>query len=271
MNVSDYLKAASTVAAQGKIATCNYCKTKTLYAGDYCICSGCEAIIYPAKGITDQQVDALTSAIHDAYAAQDYDKALQACDGTFSTTKSYWFVYLKGIILISKSNYETALIRYDKPGFMDDNAEHRRLASAIYADARLNLYRSIELAKAASKDSPALSTDYMVAITSIKLGDYTQAKHYIEALEAHKSSLAINYLKMALFTGLGQYDDALKNATALMNTENFSINAMAYAAHALFKKKRLKEARLLIDNTVKYVSTPSVLSLHETIYGRSAH
>ncbi len=266
MHVSEYAKNAAFIAKSGSVASCPYCGSKTIYAGSYCFCSGCEALIYPAKSNSQSaEITEAVSAISKAGATADFKGAISACDAAFSISKSPWFLYIKGIVQIEASNNETSLISYDKPGFMEENAEHRYNASELYAAARLSLFKAVNTVVSTSKEAPALDTNYLAFLASIKLKDYQAAKHYLDVLSGHNNDTAVSYSKMLLFNGVGTYRDSLLNAEKLLSKTQFSVNALYYAAFALFKLKKKKEAKAAIETAIKYISTQPVLSMFKTI------
>ena len=245
---------------------CPYCGSKTISLSDHCVCSWCEALIH--KKISETSSDSLSkavSAISQSYSSKDYNAAVSSCDGAYAASKSAWFLYLKGIILLSASNNETSLISYDKPGFMEENATHRAAASKLYADSRLSLYKAISEAGKVSADSKALDTTFLQFIASFKLKDKPAAKHYLDELSEMNNTLALGYAKMLLFNLNGLYEESLSHAESLLTKKSFSVGALYYAALALFKLRKMAEAKALVGEAIKYISTPSALALHDGI------
>jgi len=77
--------------------------------------------------------------------------------------------------------------------------------------------------------------------------------------------MSVDYAKMIAFNMIGSYDRSLEHASNLLEKSNFSICALYYVALALFKKKRIKEAKIAINAAIKYIATPSAISLHDVI------
>ena len=156
MNVKNAVSAASYAASSGMLIKCPYCGSKTISLSDHCVCTWCEALIH--KRMSETSNDSLSqavSAIRQNYSSKNYGEAASSCDSAYAASKSAWFLYIKGIVLLSASNNETSLISYDKPGFMDENAAHRAAASKLYADSRLSLYKAVSSAGKVSADSKA--------------------------------------------------------------------------------------------------------------------
>ncbi|MCL4404400.1 MAG: hypothetical protein M1544_00170 [Candidatus Marsarchaeota archaeon] len=257
------IRSASKYASTGMLITCPYCGSDTVSTMDHCVCSWCEALIHAKMSAPKPQQP--KDSVRSLCDAKAYDKAVALCDAMYSNSKSPWLTYLKGIVLLSASNNETSLISYDKPGFMEENAEHRRNASKLYADARLALYKSVSDAGKISADSQALDTTFLQFMASAKLKDVTAAKHYLNDLSSMKSKMSTDYAKMVLFRDVGQYEKSLDHATYLMEKSNFSVCSLYYASLALLKLKKLSDAKFAINEAIKYISTPSAIALHSEI------
>jgi hypothetical protein len=266
LNVKNAALVASYAASSGMLIKCPYCGAKTISLSDHCVCSWCEALIH--KKISETSSGALSqavSAIGQSYSSKDYNAAVSSCDSAYAASKSAWFLYLKGIILLSASNNETSLISYDKPGFMEENAAHRAAASKLYADSRLSLYKAISEAGKVSADSKALDTTFLQFIASFKLKDKAGAKHYLNELSEMGNTLASSYAKMLLFNLNGLYEESLMHAESLLTKKSFSVGALYYASLALFKLRKIPDAKALVGEAIKYISTPSALALHDDI------
>ncbi|MEM0154306.1 MAG: hypothetical protein QW814_00520 [Methanothrix sp.] len=266
MNVKNAASVASYAASSGMLIKCPYCGAKTISLSDYCVCSWCEALIHRKMSETNNNaLSQAVSSISQNYSSKNYDVAVSACDNAYTSSKSAWFLYLKGIVLLSASNNETSLISYDKPGFMEDNASHRVAASKLYADSRLSLYKAISEAAKGSADSKALDTTFLQFISSVKLKDKTGAKHYLNELSELGDDLASKYAKMLIFNLNGLYEESLSHAESLLTKKSFSVGALYYASLALFKLHKTNDAKALISEAIKYISTPSALALHDDI------
>ncbi len=266
MNVKNAALVASYAASSGMLIKCPYCGAKTISLSDHCVCSWCEALIH--KKISETSSGALSQAvasIGQSYSSKDYNAAVSSCDSAYAASKSAWFLYIKGIILLSASNNETSLISYDKPGFMEENAARRAAASKLYADSRLSLYKAISEAGKVSADSKALDTTFLQFIASFKLKDKAGAKHYLNELSEMENTLASSYAKMLLFNFNGLYGESLTHAESLLTKKSFSVGALYYASLALFKLRKIPDAKALVGEAIKYISTPSALALHDDI------
>jgi len=266
LNVKNAVAVASYAASSGMLIKCPYCGSKTISLSDHCVCTWCEALIH--KRMSEASNDALSqavSAIRQNYSSKNYDAAASSCDSAYAASKSAWFLYLKGIVLLSASNNETSLISYDRPGFMEENAVHRAAASKLYADSRLSLYKAVSTAGKVSADSKALDTTFLQFMASFKLKDKTGAKHYLNELSEMGNGLASSYAKMLLFNLNGLYEESLMHAESLLTKKSFSAGALYYASLALFKLRRMPDAKALVTEAIKYIGTPSAIALHDDI------
>ncbi|MCW6160316.1 MAG: hypothetical protein LVQ95_04490 [Candidatus Micrarchaeales archaeon] len=267
VKVKSYLYLVDRASSQ-KSLDCSYCGAENFSDKDVWVCYNCELANYGAmrdiwmnnKVLIDQiaQVNKLIGMDDFAGAAAEYEKIL-------TMLGEPEFLYSAALIHKRNSNHEISLIRYDRMGFMEENAVHKENAIKESNRAALLLNKaSAALEEQFKKGIRQPASIFTFFMTNIKLGNLKTAKR------------GIGMLKVSGNLYLSKYADMVFNAELLKPVEtavasidclkvNTSVNAVYYLGWALFKGKRYREATDLLTGIRKYVDTGNIDAMLQNI------
>ncbi len=250
-------------------ATCVYCGHENITAGDVWVCNYCEMAMNSANAMSklgDGTLQESLKAVNGGISAGNFDAALAEYEKLAAKYKEPQFYYREGLICFQQSNAEVEQVRYDRKGFMEENAVHRANASKIESKAKTILYKASVLCQTEMKsgiEDPFLGFAYFMI--NVKIGNLKTAKDGIAVIDKHGNAYLSGYANMVFSAELGRYWDVIAHANALTKSDMFSPNAYYYIAWALFKLRRHRESMHIVRELEKYIKTGSVYALMHDI------
>lgn len=265
INVSTYTNLANQLSSVQRIV-CGYCGRATPATGERWVCSHCELAI---SGTTlsiilnDKERVATLTDIDEHMEANDYQSALAGYDKLIAKYSSPELFYNSGLVYMQWSNFQIESIRYDRKGFMEENAKYRESGSALASKAKLMFNRAYSVCQkgigtAASANDFAAFTWFMSAI---KLGRFRNAGQIRDLLKSYNSDYMTSYAEMVLNAELGKYAETATFAVQLLKKDRFSANALYYLSWALFKSGKEKDSLRLITTLGKQLQNNNIIVL----------
>jgi hypothetical protein len=248
---------------------CCYCGKENVAAGNMWVCFHCELLnnytVLSLK-LNDTQLMNTLMLVNDKISDNDYDGAISEYKTLLDRYNEPEYTYNYGLLHIQYSNHEISLIGYDKKGFMEENAALRVKGSALASRAKLILNRaSSECQKGMKTGLGSILLDYVYFITNIKLGKAKIARRAIGMMAGYNAPFVNNYCEMVFNAETGRYAETAYCAAALLKKGSFSVNALYYAAWAMFKTGRGRDALRIINALGNQVQNSSILALAEAI------
>lgn len=257
-----------TIRQLGTVARtmCGYCGNENAVTSDVWICFHCEnanrATDLSIK-LNDKDFVNTISEVNEHLSNNDYDGALAAYNNIVTKYKAPGITYNYGLLHLQYSNYEISLIRYDRKGFMEENAILREKASALVSKAKLLFNKAIaECADMAKAEGSNEFVAYTLLIINIKLKNLRAAMKNIEEIKTHNNIYLTDYSEMLFNAEAGRYIEAAKYAKELLKKGQFSPNACYYMGWALFKAGRHREAKELIGALGTQLQNNSMFALN---------
>ncbi len=254
MRIEWYEEAIRYLNANGTKLFCTYCGVETICLGGTGFCSNCEQrLSYTGEqfGAANPEICASITSVAQMLRNMEYDKAASVYDGIAASNRDSGYLYAAAVARILHSNHKISLIRYDRQGFMEQNAEFRNDAAALAAEAKALLAQII--AREAQESSPRGM--YTLFLAHLKLRQMRAANALLERLRLAGDQLASGYAAMLLESALGRYDKALEAAERLVSAESFSINAVFYAARAFYNLRNYAMAGWLTRLALPYMAS----------------
>lgn len=261
MDLGSCTRALDYAVKSGRRFACRYCGCESLAVGKVCVCSNCEMPVYPG----DVHDFAGISQIKDMVEGGDYQDAMKAYDSIYQSSKDPAYLYAEALLCIKQSNLQVAGIRYNREGFMEENATMRDAAAKFASTARGMLNDAINACLPQLKgDRPPLGAAYTTFMCQVKLSNLREAGEASHLLDKIDSEYLGPYSRMVLNLNLNKYDEVVKDAEALLKSDSFSINAIFYIAMAFFDKKNYSESRKLAELLDSYLKSGQLDALkHE--------
>jgi tetratricopeptide (TPR) repeat protein len=265
MDAKAYSDMLDGIKNSSSLLMCEYCGTETASMGDKCMCSNCEELVTTNRASIEKKdhllLDSLVK-INDSIADQRYDDATAIYEKLIADRKDPLLMYAAAIAYFKHSNYEIMQISYMQPNFMEGNTLHRDKAASLVSTAKRHLFKAIDISNAEiSKGNKSLNLVYNRFLAQIKLGNVRGAKDSIRMLEGLGNDYALAYSRMVFESAMERYDSVLEAAEALTKKDNFSINAFYYIGLALFKKRRAKDAKQLLQSLGKILKNGNLDAL----------
>ncbi len=253
------------LADKMKRELCGYCGSETPGATKIWICSNCESPVYAGfigqVKMNKTHMEALEQ-VNGFISSGDYAKAVEEYEKLANANGDPALLYRLGLLCFSYSNNEIKQIRYDRKGFMEENARHRSLSHAMYSKGGLLLNRAaVSLEAEFKKNAMTPLIAFTLFMIYIKLDNMRSARRVLELIERRGDEYLSAYGKMVFDSQIGDYSGSVHNANELLKPDNFSINAFYYIALALFMNRKYKEAAELLDSLGKRVRNNSVDAL----------
>ena len=251
MDAKGYVSALDEFRKSAIMLICEYCGTQTPSAGDICLCFNCESMVITTRAILERRdhtlvdtLDSINKNIND----MNYEAAVPLYEKLIADRKDPSLMYAAAILYLKYSNYEITQIGYAKIGFMEENTIHRDKGAKLASTAKKLLTKSISVANAEiAKGNMPLSLVYNRFLAQIKMGGVKGAKESIELLQKTGNEYIYNYASMVFESRMEHYDNALKIADKLTDQKSFSVNAFYYIGLALFKKRKIKDAKMVLE------------------------
>jgi tetratricopeptide (TPR) repeat protein len=267
-SASHYLKFLAAAAKSGRVLMCPFCGAYTTSINNQGICHSCENIIALDRSALMKNESALCTMLDDynkQLSAQDYEAALKAYDTVLAKYPTPNYMYVKALTYISYSNYELSKIRYDLPGFMEDNSVHRENSSRMFSSAKLLFNKAIYHANSATaqpSDSVTYGSEYIMFLSAIKLGDLASAKSHLDRIRASNNLYISAYAGVVLDSSLGNFEAVSHAADSMLKSNNFPVNILYYVAYAQFKLGRHGDAEKLTKALGSMFNNKTIASLN---------
>jgi tetratricopeptide (TPR) repeat protein len=252
MDPKKYPKLLDKSSSSSTPLMCEYCGVETPSMGDICMCSNCEGIVTTSRNILERKDQALLEALDNINIAindQKYDVAMPIYDNLIAERKIPSLMYAAAITYLKYSNYEITQIGYMKQGFMEDNTIHRDKAAKLVSSSKKLLTKSISMANAEiKKGNTSVNLIYNRFLAQVKMGSMRGAKDSIVMLKSSGNEYVYNYAIMVFESRMERFEEVMEIAETLTKNNSFSINAFYYIGLALFKKGKIKEAKLVLQS-----------------------
>ena len=267
--VSHYLRMLGAAENNSRSLMCQFCGAYTPAINNQGICHACENVISSDRAALMKNSSDMC-AILDSYnkqaASSDFDTALKTYDSLLEKYPAPNYTYAKALAYISYSNYELSKIRYDLPGFMEENSVHKEAASHLFSSAKLLLNKAIfdaaKQAAAQSGQQPTYGTSYMMLLAAVKLDDIAAAKSYLGRLKASGNAYLFAYAEIVFDSHIGDFNALLRSADSMLKGKDFPINIFYYISYALFKLGRRADSEKLTGALEKVLGSNTISSLN---------
>jgi hypothetical protein len=253
-------------ASKRTAAMCIYCGNENVAATDPWICAFCENAIYAGVAEAALKNKALMKgleSINGYVENNDYKSAADGYNAIIEKNGMPQYLYAAALVNIAYSNDDVAKIRYDRHGFMEENAELRIEASKLMSNAKLLLNRAIFRVASMSGTSMTPDLAFTAFMCAIKSGNLRAARTYSDYLKGvqHLS----DYAGMVMSAELGNFDDLYLYANKLLGNKTFVPGAAYYIAWGLFKQRRYNESSKLLEKLLPVAGSRSAAALLKDI------
>ncbi len=199
---------------------------------------------------------------------ENYPFAIEVYNQIINIYKTQEYLYVHGINYIKYSNFMIGRIRYNREGFMEENSAYKKASNEIYYNAKLFLYKSINLidlnTNTNSDDMP--NSIYVKLLAQIKLGDIRGAYDSIERITFSDNKYLTSYSNILFYDASDNVDMVIKTIDTMINEYNdYPITVFYYLAKALYKKRQWKNADRIIKSLSKLVYNKSIEHLSKNI------
>ncbi|MEM0149387.1 MAG: hypothetical protein QXW10_00625 [Candidatus Micrarchaeaceae archaeon] len=266
--VSQYIKLLSALMKNGRSLMCPFCGAYTISINNQGICHICENVISSDRAALMKNESSLCASLDDynkGIAGSDFDSALKTYDSILAKYPTPNYTYVKALTYISYSNFELSKIRYDLPGFMEENSVHREAASKLFSSARLFFNKAIfDAEKVASQpsDQHTYNLDYIMFLSAIKLGDLAGAKSYLNMLKSSGNPYLSAYAEIVFDSNVGDFKALLSAVDSMLKSKNFPISIFYYASYALLKLGKHDDSEKLSRALGKTIGGNTIASLN---------
>lgn len=248
---------------------CGYCGAETVALGGIGMCSNCENMINLSRDTIESVDPALASSLGSiitAMASNDFDSVDKSYDALLAEKRSPQLLYASALARIKHSNYEISQIRYDRKGFMEENAVHRSNASKLMSAARRMLTKGAYMSKSTvSKGESSPAVAFSLFLSQLKLGNMRGARYALKLLGKTGDEYSLAYANMLFASSMRKYKEADKYAFKLTTPQSFSINAFFYMAFSMFKRHAFGDARTLLSGISGFIKSSNPELLLEAI------
>ena len=267
--VSHYLRMLGAAENNSRSLMCQFCGAYTPAINNQGICHACENVISSDRAAlmkNSSDMCAILDSYNKQVASSDFDTALKTYDSLLEKYPAPNYTYAKALAYISYSNYELSKIRYDLPGFMEENSVHKEAASHLFSSAKLLLNKAIfdaaKQAAAQSGQQPTYGTSYMMLLAAVKLDDIAAAKSYLGRLKASGNAYLFAYAEIVFDSHIGDFNALLRSADSMLKGKDFPINIFYYISYALFKLGRRADSEKLTGALEKVLGSNTISSLN---------
>lgn len=264
MGIGAYSRALEFAVKNGRKLMCQYCGDESLAVGRIGVCSSCELpVVSDLEALqANTQVFAGIMEIKRLIADNDYDNAAKAYGELYTISKDQAYLYAEALLRIRQSNMQISGIRYDRPGFMEENSTLRDNGARLASIARglLNDAANACAPQLGEQRAP-LGIAYLAFSCHIKLSNLREAAVLQQKIEGIDNSYMGVYSRMVLDINLGKPESAISSAERLLKPESFSINALFYISMALFDMKRYKDSKELLEMLQQHLQNGQTMML----------
>ena len=267
MDAVKSMKLLKIIGSSGTKLICAYCGVETPSTGSIGICSNCESMIsMDRKSLmgTNPELVGDLDAIRKGIADKDFESAISVYGKMKSDEPS--LLYAEALACIGYSNCEISQISYDRKGFMEENAEHRRKGSELASKAKLLIAKATHLAAHdVENGSASMDLVYALFLLQVKLGALRGASYTLRGLNKAGGVYALGYANIVLDASMKRYDDVMKHADILAGGNQLPLSALYYIALALFKKGRIADSTRLLKELQPLMTNQNIGPLLEEI------
>ncbi|MCL5430217.1 MAG: hypothetical protein M1504_01920, partial [Candidatus Marsarchaeota archaeon] len=228
------------------------------------ICFYCESVNYSAilaLRSQDAELMNIVTRMNGFVSEGNYGEAINEHKKLFDKYNDPFYMHSFGMLYMQSSNHEIRMIRYDRKGFMEENAVHKKNAIDNMSEAKHIFSRTSTMCeKEFSMGNINALLLYTYFMTNIKLRRLKTADRAIKMLSEEGSTFLVNYSKMVLEAELGNPNGVLDSAAKLTG-KDATINAYYYRAWALFRLKQYNYAKSIIESLTKYLANESTDAL----------
>ncbi|MCL5423847.1 MAG: hypothetical protein M1385_02065 [Candidatus Marsarchaeota archaeon] len=197
---------------------------------------------------------------------ENYPSAINIYNQIVGIYKTQEYLYVHGINYIKYSNFMASRIRYDRSGFMEENSAYKKASNEIYYNARLFLYKSINLVNLNTNSEEIPDVIYVKLLAQIKLGDMRGANDSIERIAFLNNKYLTNYSNILFYDASGEVNKTINAINAMIDEYNdYPITIFYYLAKSLYKKREWKNANEVIKLLSKLVYNKSIEHLSKNI------
>ena len=268
MGTGSYSNALELAAKNGRVLMCQYCGEESIAIGSVGICSNCELPVSMEKEALQSNATAFAgiSKVKELLEGNDYEGAAAEYNAMYKSGNDPSYLYAEALLRIKQSNSQTAGIRYDRKGFMEENAAFRDNAAKLASMARGLLNDTINAcAKQINEQRPPLGMVYLAFLCHMKLSNLREAGVLLQTIEGIDSVYIGAYSRMMLDLNLHRPESVILGAERLLKPGSFSINALFYIAVALFDMKKYKEAKNIIGTLQPHLQNGQTMALASEI------
>ncbi len=265
--VSYYIKLLNAAVKSGRSLMCPFCGAYTISINNQGMCHICENTISADRAAlmkTESELCTMLDDYNKQVSNSDFDAAIKTYDSILAKYPMPNYTYVKALTHIYYSNYELSKIKYELPGFMEENSVHREVASRMFSYAKLLLNKSIfDAEKAASGSQSTYGVEYTMFLSAIKLGDLRVARSHLDKLRQSGNKYIAAYAEIVYDSNIGDFTALLRNADMALKSKDFAINIFYYIAYALFRLGRRADAAKL-SKALSGIMTSSTINALST-------
>ncbi len=233
------------------------------------MCTNCESVAYYDSASLSTKDPALAvslEVIEGATVEGRYDDAIIEYEKLDQYEDDPLFLYAKALAYIRYSNSESANVRYDRPGFMEDNATLMERSLGLASIAKELLAKAIYLARREKAEGNNSSNNlYALILAQLKSGDLRGAKYSLDEMGKINTSLIYSYAYTLFEARLGNYKRVMERADAIIRSDEVIVNAFFYAGLAMFKLGMREDAKKLLNSISTMIANDSASALIEEI------
>ena len=269
MDINEYLDGLKSFEVSNRKVLCKYCGSKTRTRGRICVCSNCELInTFMQKNALDSELVQWLEQYNEFIEDENYPFAINIYNQIIGIYKTQEYFYVHGINYIKYSNFMVDRIRYDRDGFMEENAAYKKASNEIYYNARLFFYKSMNIVDAQMKSgsSDMIELLYSRLLVQIKIGDMRGASDSLERMALSENKYLYDYSNI-LFNDACNNPKIVLNYIDIMidNNDDYPITIFYYLAKSLYKNKDYKNADIIIKSLSKLIYGKSILQLSKNV------
>lgn len=264
MGIGAYSRALESAVKNGRKLMCQYCGEESLAVGRLGMCSSCELPVVSDLETLQASTQSFAGImnIKKLIADNDYDNAAEAYGELYTSSKDQAYLYAEALLRIRQSNMQIAGIRYDRPGFMEENSTLRDNGARLASVARGLLNDAVNACTPQLGEQRApLGVAYLSFSCHVKLSNLREAEVLQQKIQGIDNSYIGIYSRMVLDTNLGKPESVIGNAERLLKPEAFSINALFYISMALFDMKRYKDSKELLEMLQPHIQNGQTMML----------
>lgn len=248
MNIAEYRRLLDAAKRSHQPVVCPYCGEETLSGGGTTFCSNCECLLAQAEGAAIPKSHEALDQIRSASAKGDYDTILYTYTELEKVSPIPQLWYCHGLAYVEYSNSFVVSIRYDRPGFMEENARLRDNSFKMLAEAkRMFAKAAYHSEKAISDGNMAVELRHTMFLCLLRIGEPRRARQVMDGYVIGTPAALTGYSDLLLYLSSMEYRQASAIAEKLARAEDAPINAFYYLAFLAFKSGRPKDALLMID------------------------